>query len=394
MAFNPMHMLTRAYLMGAIESRPTSEAIRQGYIGPRLLPWKETPVRNFAWDVLYPENALAGIYDPRGEAIPGDDLLFSSLIAEVADVKAKRVLDSWTVQTLRDPATVSVFDATMASSPSARSTRARLRENFSKLMAWCQDRIMAQYEYLTMQALQGQIDWPPKDQSGSTISDPEPWWNAALSFSIVLPIPAAFKQNASTISGWNSRAGGGQNWKHASADPILDLEVLAELGKKTTGVTFRGGTILMSETVLSWMSTRANVLNWFTGSNKEQNDARQFVDQSELQSAIKTRTGWNIELYDAQWTYRTGSGGVKPTVNRVDFLKEGKIIIMPPGERMGDMMTAPLQTAPGPNADWQPGLNPWSYENPKPPYDIEVGVDATMFPRFDYYDWMVIDTFA
>lgn len=392
MAVYPNDLLTPAYLIGAVNNRPSKEAIRQSYIGLELMPWEQVPERQVIWDTMYSENNLAGIYDARGQAIPGDEVLFSSMIANLVDVKASRNLESWSVQHLRDPGMPYVYKAG-GSSNVVQGMQQRIKAHINKRLAWSNEAVDAQVEYFALHALQNSIVWPPVDGDGNAITGTNrmPHWNYDLSLSITFGLPANQNQAATTLSGYNSASGGGYAWSDATnADPILDLEVINEYMVKTLGIQMRGGRILMDSTVLRQMSRCTNILNWVVGVNKEQPGTREYADQGELRDLIKTRLGWDIQPYDAQWTYRNHSPGTKPTISRVNFLKEGKIIILPKGLTVGNMMTAPLESTPG--GAWVYGKMGWKWQDPKPPYDIELGVNAVTWPKFDNYDHFVFDT--
>jgi hypothetical protein len=387
----PNDLLTPAYLIGAVNDRPSKEAIKQQYMGLSLMPWLEVPERQVIYDIIFSENNLAGIYDPRGQAIPGDDVLFSSMIANLVDIKATRTLDSWTTQQIRDPGMPYVYKAG-GSSNVVKGMQQRLKDKINTRVAWCNEAVDAQIEYFAMHALQGTITWPPLDANGNAITGLSrmPHWNYNVAMSVNMGLPAAQNQNVTTLTGYGGAAGGGVVWStHATADPILDLETINEYMSKTLGITMRGGKVIMDSTVLRHLSRCTNILNWIAGANREQPGARQYADQGELRSLIKTRLGWDIVEYNAQWTYRTPSPGTKPTINRVNFLQEGKVIIIPPGETVGNMMTAPLESSPG--GAWVYGKMGWSWQDVKPPYDIEVGVNCVAWPSFAHnVDWFVL----
>ena len=391
----PNDLLTPAYLVAAVNDRPSKESIKQQYMGLDLMPFEEVPERQVVYDVVYSENNLAGVYDPRGQAIPGDDVLFGSMVANLVDIKASRHLESWAVQQVRDPGMPYVYQ-NGGSAHAIKGMQQRLKDHINQNIAWCNDAVDAQIEYFAMHALQGTITWPPTKADGSAITglDRMPHWNYDVTLSISMGLPANQNQAASTLSGYSSASGGGYAWSdHTNSNPILDLEVINEYMAKTFGIQMRGGKVLMDSTVLRHMSQCSNVIDWFVGSNKEQNDARRFADQGALRSILKTNLGWDIVEYNAQWTYRTPSPGTKSTVNRVNFLKEGKIIIIPPGGNVGTMMTAPQESSPG--GSWVYGKMGWQWQDPKPPYDVEVGINCVCWPTFRHnVDWFVFDTLS
>lgn len=390
MPFYPNDMLTSAFLIGAINDKPSKQFIRQNYRGLTIFPWEEVPERRVIWDVMESENTLAGIYDPRGQAIPGDEVIFSSDIATLADLKASRNLESWSVQQLRDPGMPTVYKAG-GSSNTVAGIEQRLRQHISKRLAWSNEAVDAQIEYLAMHALQGTIVWPPVDANGNAITPAMPHWNASMVVNLSTGLPANQNQAATTLTGYNSRTGAGLAWTNASATPFNDFDIVDEYMVQNFGISMEGGTVLMSRVVLGYMSRNTDILNWVAGVNKEQPGARGFAPVRAIKDAVQAQFGWSIETYDSQWTYRTRNAGTKPTINRVSFLTEGKIVILPPGGVAGRMMTAPQESAPG--GKWVFGKMGWKHQGPKPPFDIELGVNVVAWPRFDTRDWFVIDVY-
>lgn len=395
MAVYPNDMLSPMFLMGAVQKRPTREAIKQNYMGLSFFPFKEVPERKLTWDVVYSENNLAGFYDPKGQAIPGDDMLFSQAFANLIDIKASRHLDPDIANGIRSAGALALYRAG-TNDPFLKARQANERQHLQDRIAWCDDAVDAQIEYMAMQAAStGQILWPPRDQNGAVISPAMPHWNADMPLAIVFPMESWKKQSASGLAGWNGRVngstGGRLPWTDRSADIIEDMEIIAELFLRQTGLSMRGGTVTMSEMMLSRLAFNTTVINWVAGSTKEQPGARQYVDVTELKNLITTRLGWNIQTYDAQWTFRTSVAGTKPTVNRVSFMNPNKVIFKPAGvSNLGSMATTYLRRADGTYAS---GKYPWSYETPKPPHEIEVGVNIVAFPIVDSgnYDWFILD---
>lgn len=383
----PNDMLHKSVLMGVIKERPdnSKQGFRQRYLGTSLLPWKPVATRRLQWDILYSENQLAGIYGPRGEAIPGDDLLFGQLFADVVDVKAKRIIDPEIAQLLRDPGTITVLNMPDPGGY-AQQLRQKVNSEITRCMGWCDDVVDSTYEYFVWRALQGQIDWPPRDADGNVIPIPMPHWNPDFKVSFPFPFRAGLNTNAVALTGYKGRTGAQQYWDHANADPIDDLEILAEYAAETYGIELRGGTIYMSTSVLSMLTKKSKILDWLIGVNKEQPGTRTFVDQAELRSYIQTRLGWNIQLYDAQWTYRTYNPGTKASVHRVRFLDRNKIIIVPQMGLNGYMATAPLYDG----DSWVYGKMPWSWQDDKPNFDTEVGVNTIMWPIMETIDHVVL----
>lgn len=388
----PNDMLSPVFLMGVVNSRPSTEAIKQQYKGLSLFPFKEVSERRLTWDIVFSENNLAGFYDPKGQAIPGDDILFSQAFASLIDVKASRHLDPDIANSIRVPGRPAMYRAG-GDNYLATSREANERQHLQERISWCDDAVDSQIEYMAMQlASTGQIQWPPRDQNGSVISPAMPHWNAEMPLSIVFPMESWKKQTASSLVGWNGRVNATARvpWTNTTADVIQDLEIVAELFIRQTGLSVRGGRVIMSEQMLSRLAFNTVFINWVAGSNREQPGARQYIDIDEMKTIIKTRLGWTIETYDSQWTFRTHVAGTKPTVNRVPFMNPNKIIIIPPGSQtLGNMATTFLRRADG---SYKSGKYAWSYETPKPPHEIEVGENIVVFPVVQTnYDWMILD---
>ena len=377
--------LTVRYMDKAIKERPTSEAIRQAYIGLSLVPLKSVLDYELTWDIIKAQNHLAGAYGHTGVPIPGDSPDFKQLMADIINIMASRVLDDQTIMTLRDPGEPSLRSNVI------RSARAKATGKLSTLLGECDDEVEASIEYLIMNALQGSITWPPTDASGNVIVNAPAYWGDAC-FTLSMGFRAAFVQNISTLSGWNARAGGGVNWQNASADPMLDLEVIAQNVVELTGMPMEGATVIMSRSVLSWMATRPNVLLWFRGTDKGQ----RFIDTSSLKTFLETKLGYNLRLYDSRWTYALPTMSASgQTENSIKFLREGLILVIPPGALGSDV--AYFATAPtsGPNDAWQPGKYTWHEKIKRPPWTHELGVGIKGFPIMKQVNMLgVYDVFA
>lgn len=383
----PAHMITPSFLRGVIESRPSNARSRQNYIGTKLLPYQSFPTQKVLWDIYYTENNLAGVYDRKGQAIPGDDVLFSTQWATLADIKVSRHLDPDIARIIRQPGQVSMYSG--AGGAPGRVALQDTASEVKRLMGWCEDAIDSQAEYFAMQALtEGQINWPPLDADGNAIADPMPHWNAGMDLAFPFALPAAQNQAATTLVGYNSRNGTQKIWSASDANPMYDLEVINEYMIETHGVSLRGGTVYMSESIMSRLATNAAIIAWFAGVNKEQPGARSFIDVEQLKSGIKSNLGWNLEFYDARWTFRERNAGTKATVQSVPFMSRSKILIVPPGEPVGVMGSSEQMNE---KKEWVAGKLPWSYQTPKPPYEIEMGINMTCWPMFSRYEWFVLD---
>lgn len=382
MAIYPNDMLTPTFLMGAIQERPERNAIKQNYIGEKLFPRKDVSERRLMWDSLVSENNLAGFYAPKGQAVPGSDLMFATHFADLVDVKASRYVDSDLVQKVRDAGMAAVIK-TAGDSNTIKGIGQRVAAKVADNLSWCDDAVDAQLEYMALGAIRGRIVWPPLAADGSALVDPMPHWNPEMVLNVTFPLRAEFQQDVTTLTGHGGRTGSGLVWTNTSADPILDLEIIAEFMVEQTGIDPYGAQIIMSRATLSRIAFLPNILRWLTGASYSV-AAPQYADIGTVKNFIETKLGYTINLYDAQWTYRTlnKTTGVEE-VRRVKFLKEGKVIILPKSFNLGFMAYAPHETQEG---NWINGKAAWYYQSQKPPIEREMGVNTVAFPIVNYPD--------
>ena len=356
--------LTPAYLLGAINKRPTSYT-RQGYMGRKLLPEQAVYEYELTWDAIKAENQLAGVYTFAGKPVPGSDMLFEQMFADVVNLMAMRVIDPETVMKLREPGQPNI-------STSDRGAQMKAKRKYTEYVNWCDDRIEALVEYLIMSAMQGQVNWPPAQIATANW---EPQFGDAI-FNITYPFRTSpsFKQNATTLSGYDSRSGGGVAWNAAAADPFLDLEVIAELIAETTGLSARNSTILCSTGVLSYLTQNTKFLNRIAGTDR----GIDFLNVQLIKDFIRDRIGYKFVEYDAQYTYRTNVGSTDgPTITALRFLPRGRCLILPPGEDFGFFATAPHA---GPDRSYKPGKYTWVYDEPTPPFETQLGIGQIGWP--------------
>ena len=360
--------LTRAWLDAAIQARPTKAALKQQYIGSEYFPLRPVQDYELTWDVIGSGNRMAGIYAHDGVPVPGDDYDYSQKMADVVNVMASRVVDNKTVMVLRDAG-----EPAVENNATLKSVRQRHLDKLAEKVANADDEVDAVMEYMALQALQGSITWPPLSATGIPIVNPPASWGG-VSFTLSMGFRANFIQNISTLAGWNARAGGGLAWTNNASNPVLDLEVIAELMQETTGMSMMGATAIMSRSVLSRLAFNTTVLTWVRGTIGPAGGNLNFIDVGELKNFITTKLGWNIRIYDSIWTYPSNLGGAGgPTENHVKFLPEGKMIVIPKGALEGNAFFA---TAPDPGSDnsWNTGKYTWVYRMPTPPWTTEIGV--------------------
>lgn len=358
--------LNTAYLTGAVKSRPLSYE-RQGYLGRKLMPEKDVFDYELTWDVVKAENQLAGVYAIAGKPVPGSDMLFTQMFANVVNLMAARVVDPQSVMVLRDPGMPNIR------SRAEESASAKARRKVAQATAWCDDRVEALVEYLIMNAIQGQIDWPPPAIAPTSW---EPQYGNAT-FNITFPLRATFKQAATTLTTTiegKVRNGAQVAWDQAGSDPMKDLEVITAYINEVTGVDARNSTMIMSSGVLSYMAENQKVIDRIQGTDR----GIGFLNVNTLKDYLRDNLGFKITQYDSQYTYRTNVGGSSgPTINPVRFLPRGRVIILPPGETIGYFATAPHA---GPDDAYEPGKYAWVVKDKKPPFETELGVGQIGFP--------------
>jgi len=373
MALHP-NPLTKQFMTGVIKTRPELDAYRAQYLGSTLLPKKPVGAYKLTWDVVSSENNLAGLYAINGVPVPGSELPFASKFSEAKNVMASRVMHAQDVMILREPGKPAV-------GTNAWNMRKEAQDKLRKKAAACDDEVDSQIEYMQMHALQGEIVWPPVDGSGADIESPMPSWGD-VQITISFPLRAVFQQAATTLSGYNARAGGGVAWTDPSSDPILDLEVIAHLIERTIGVNAHGSKIIMGGTLLSYIAFNTKVLAWVQGTEK----GTPFINTSKFQEFLKVQFGYELIPYNANWTYRSNiTSPDGPTLNTVPFLRENRLIVIPPGVDVG--YTA---SAPAPDGTYKPGKYTWHGKDVEPPYEDRVGVGEVVFPILERADQIFI----
>lgn len=378
MAVHP-NPLSLRYVTGVVETRPDHKAWRSQYMGLSLLPARDVPGYKLTWDVVQSENNLAGIYAINGRPVPGSEMLFAQKFAEMLNVMSARVLHPDDVSILREPGELAV-------SRTGKGLVEAAQRNLNKKIADIDNEVDAQVEYMIMHALQGQIVWPPVDAGGNAIATPMPQWGNTQ-ITINFPLRTSFVQDVTTLVGYQSRTGGAMAWDDAGSTPLVDLEVVAQLINKTTGLRGHNATIIMNDEILSYLCFNTSILAWIQGTEKGTN----YIAPADLQGLIQTKIGYKIKLYDAAWTYRTNLDSSEgPTVNSVPFLGRGKLLIIPDGADLGYWADGP-----SPDGRYQSGKYNWLVKEDEPPWETRVGEGRVGFPIPEHFDSIfVLDVFS
>ena len=378
----PLNPLTPKFLYKVLNERPddSKRGWRQKYLQPKLAPFENFYEREVLLEKTQAESNLAGLYAPDGQAIPVGDPLFSTMMLSMQDVKSARNIKPNIVQKIREAGELAVFNAGNTS-VSKRNKRAIAKE-IQRKMSLCEDDVDVTLEYFTVHALLGSLVWPPVNDDGSAVSNPPAFWNAEYSGTWTFPMPSDMNQDVASLvnyAGSAATADQRKYWSDSSADILGQFRLMRQIGSEKYGIDFWGGTVIVPQSTFDLMAENDNIKEYILGSNKEQTGARNFVTDVDVKDYIKTKLGWNFMTYDAFWTYRTESLGSAATKTRVHFLPRNKIIILPPGDIGLRMGTAPIEQA---DESWKPGKMPWTFKDPKPNYNREVGVNVIAWPVF------------
>lgn len=384
---NPLNLLEPQYLMGLLAERQDFGLERPKYIGNKYFLRRNFPEQTVLWETVQRENRLAGVYSAKGKAIPGDDIGFGSAFAKLVWIKAAKYLDPDIVTKIKDPGMVAVYKEG-GSAFTIQSIADRVAAKVRKYLTFIDDQLAAQEEYFATQAMQGELNWPPLGANGQPLSASvlaaNPEWNKDEQIHITWPFVAKFKQDIKNlagvpaITGATDRAGSGLWWNEANANPRHDLEVIADMMLELKGVDPENATLIMSRKVLSYMAELANIQRWVVGVNYEAVNAGMAADIFKLKEKIQTMFGYDIQLYDAKWTYLDGKDADgKDIVRSVRFLPEWRMLVVPKGEEFGVMAQAPHENQAN---DWVYGPSVWVYTDPRPPREREMGIDNICFP--------------
>lgn len=374
MALHP-NPLSKVFLTGVVKERPDEDAWRAQYIGNTLLPPRDVGGYKLAWDVVSSENNLAGIYAINGRPVPGSEMLFAERFQEVKNIMSSRVMHPQDVMILREPGQPAI-------GTNSWNMKSEAQRKIQGKIAACDDEVDAQVEYMQLQAMQGTLTWPPVDGSGNAITTLMPQWGN-VQLVVNFPTRTVFRQAATTLVGYASRAGEQVVWTDAAnSNPLLDLEVIAELISETIGVRAHGSRIIMGSGLLSRLCFNAEIIGWIKGTEQ----GVKMVDKSQLIDFIKTRLGYTIEEYAARWTYRTNLDSPEgPTINSVGFLDRMRMLIIPPAVKVGYFASAP-----SPDGAYKTGKYTWVGNDKEPPWETRVGEGLVGFPVLERADQIFI----
>jgi len=378
----PNDVLTPAFLTGVIDERPdvAASAQRRQYIGSEFFPYKEVYARHLAWDKTANENNLAGFYGNKARAIVGQDISFGSAFADLQDILASRSLDADIIDVMRDPGMSYLFTNEGNAPFVVKAAKARFLDHLQKRIAWCDDALAAQEEYMQMQALQGTLTWPPVDANGAAIPNPMPHWNYKQLISLAFPLLAEFQQAATTLTGHNARPGTGVAWNAVGSNIIQDLEVISQYMLNFRGVPTQNLEAIMSSNILSYQAFNTTFLQWVRGAFYTDVNERLW-DVPAIKKVLETKLGFSIRTYDAMWTYWEDPDAAPTGISYAKFLPEGTVIIHPKGQPLGYM--ANMYHVDG-SGNFVFGRYGWSHTDDEPPIETRVGFGKVAFPIMEH----------
>lgn len=396
MAFESgMHMLDPQYLMGVLVERQDFGLERPKYIGSRFFPVQSVPEQTVLWETIRIENRLAGVYSSRGKAMPGDDIGFKTKFANLVWIKAAKTLDTDLVQKIRDPGMINIYKAGGPLPFAVQGIADRVTAKMNRYLAYIDDQMAAQKEYFAIKAMLGHLHWPPLGSDNLPIALPMPEWNAGQEIDMRWPFTDDFQyhrdrvdangdpapRTVADLTGVNGDAGAGFLWNHASANPLVDMEVLGAMMEDTKGVNPDNATMIMSRLVVSRLVRNPVMQNWLLGRTFSTVGGWEgAASLPVLKEKIKSSFGFNIETYDAKWTYidfanplADGSENIKT----VRFLPVGRVVVVPQSEKIGVMAQAPHENQTG---DFVYGDVVHVHRDEKEPHDREMSISNVCWP--------------
>jgi len=367
------NLFSRGWLDSSLEKRPTKAFIKDKHKGRSFFPLKRVYAYHVMWDMAKNQAHLAGLYAHDGVPIPGQDEDFESVQTNIMHIMASRILSPDTVLKLRDIGELQIVNTLTT------GLKARYLGKVGTKLGKCEDEVDYVVEYLCMHLLQGRIQWPPKDNDGNDISGAPNYWGG-ITFDLPTGYAPQCIQNVTTLQGFGGHNGAQAVWSDwTNSKPRQDMMVIEEYIGETYGVDMEGARVIMSRTMLHDLCFNADMVAWIKGTDP----GIKFVDANQLKGAVATLLGWNIETYDAKWTYESAGigseGGVTET--QIRYMPRGRVLIVPQGaassEEEAYFATAPDLGAPDGE---RLGQYTWNYSEPKPNWHTEVGTGIHGFP--------------
>lgn len=383
--------LNNTYFNKVLEQKPSKskDAPTQRFIHQQLFPWRDYGLRDVLTKRSKGFNRLATPYGPEGQPTAPPKEGAEQQLTSMIDWKAYNTVSTDIVQ--QDEA-LGGF-AVSGNLKTASVFAAKVRQAIDEIIVDNSNRIDNSMELVAIGALLDNFQWPPTDDAGSAISTAPNYWATDIGeTSWTFGLPAYLNQDlASLVDREGSAATTNQKkyWTETDADIIGALGVMDKIATQNHGFELRGGTIICRSTLLDDLIKNATILNMLRGSNYEQEGARGYITTPSLERFFSEQLGYTFAKYDTSWTYETGrtkSADHSSTI--VHYLKENQVIILPPGGlRNAFMGTCPIEHA---DEQWRPGVMPWIYKDPRPPYNREAGSHVVAWPIFEYFEWATL----
>lgn len=378
-----VNVLTNEFVGTVIRERDPEKSLTKDYLYPRVMPLQEVPEDRMTWKEIKAQSPLAGVYSQDGRPVPAGEISAEQRYAEIARIMANRILDETSVKTLKGishlaPLAIDVSHEVVLG-PARRHT-----EIITKYILDCDNQIEAQLEYFCLQALQGHVSWPPKDENGDPVlAQGEPYWGTST-LEVPLPFPSAFIADYSTLVGGDHTA-----WNDPAADIIADLDAMRLIMSDETGVDTDDLTLIMSRRDLRYLLKNTGIkeaLRNVTSAGVLSNPT-----EADIRRNLGILLNVTIVLYDQKWTYATWSGVGKETLHKIRYLPLGRVLVLPGTglRQVGVMGTSPAK---GPDSEWKANKFTWFYETKNAPFTTEVGVGINAFPMYQEYDSHMVFT--
>ena len=321
------------------------------YIGDSIFPEEDVPGDKLQWPIYSSDNGMSPFVALDQESPVMDEEEFTIMFADLAYVREKFNLLEHDVRMLRELGDLPVDGA-------ISSFIQNKQKNIARRMARLRRRVLARKEWMQINCALGSISYVPNAQSGVKF---------ALTFPVVPHTAAPL---------WSDTAG---------SDPVKDFQ------DWTVNLDYNIGRMIIGRSDLLNLARNTKIRNaMFT----QANNVPTTVSIQAAKTFFSEELGIQITEYNARYSTRTFNGSTY-TTTQSRFLPNGKVILLPEGERVGYFATAPSVY----NNFANPGLFTW-FDDPengggsRDPYVFSAGVGIYGFPVFEWPDRVHVSTVA
>lgn len=384
-------MLSPSFMMAAIQERDPENSLAKNFIWRKYFPQLDIPEDEFTWEMVRRQGILAGFYGVDGRPLPAKELDNTITRGSIARIMAMRSLSHTDVNNMRElNVLASANPDILGQSNILRSKAARHQQKIAQFIISMDDQLERTLEYLATSAMQGRIVWPPRNpETGELIlamNQLEPYWGTTT-IGLDLPFPDTHKQTATTLVDKDNNAATQVAWTDpATSDVAADMDVITDLIRDTSGETPNGMTILCSNALFRKIAANEKILGMIRG-NGTFPQPRGTMTSAQVRTMVADMFNWTFEIYDQEWTYASGKPHEEQVINRVRYFPVNRAIIFPTGGPLGRMLMSPHK---GPNSIWATGKLPWYYDEPKPPYNTELGIAINAWPMNNRWDTIFV----